>query len=77
MVDQDELALKREQLERVKTEIQTNLETSRIEWRRAIGEGHSSNTEYLAFINSYEARCNDLRNLFAKKSQLERVFPNA
>jgi hypothetical protein len=55
VVDQDELALKREQLEQVRTEIQAKLETPRIEWTRAIREGHSSNKEYTAFINSYEA----------------------
>jgi len=69
---QDELALKKEQLERVKTEIKAGLETSRSEWTRAIREGHLSNKEYAAFIDSYEARCNHLRRLFAEKWQLER-----
>jgi predicted metal-dependent peptidase len=72
VVGQDELALKKEQLERVKTEIQARLETSRIEWTTAIREGHSSNKEYTGFIDSYEARCNYLRGLFAEKWQLER-----
>jgi hypothetical protein len=70
VADQDELALKREQLEQVKTEIEAKLETSRIEWTRAIREGYSSNREYTAFINSYEARCNRLRGLFAKNGSL-------
>ncbi len=72
MRDQDELALKREQLEQVKTEIEAKLETSRVEWARAIIEGHSSNKEYTAFIDSYEARCNRLRGLFAEKWHLQR-----
>jgi hypothetical protein len=69
---QDELALKKEQLEQVKTEIQAKLETSRIEWTKAIRDGHSSDKEYTAFIDSYEARCNHLRGLFAEKWRLER-----
>jgi hypothetical protein len=72
VVDQDELAHKKEQLEQVKTEIEAKLETSRMERARAISEGHSSNKEYTAFISSYEARCNRLRGLFAEKWQLER-----
>jgi hypothetical protein len=68
----DELALKRQQLEHVKTDIEAKLEASRIEWTRAIREGHSSNREYTAFINSYEAQCGRLRELFAEKWRLER-----
>ena len=71
VTDQDELALKKEQLERVKTEIQAGWDASRTEWTRAIREGHLSNKEYAAFIDSYEARCNHLRRLFAEKWQLE------
>jgi hypothetical protein len=74
VADQDELALKREQLEQVKIEIASKLETSRTEWTRAIHEGHSSSKEYTAFINSYEASCNRLRGLFAEKWQLERAL---
>ena len=71
MADQDELALKKERLEQVKTEIQAKLESSRIEWSRTIREGHSSNNEYTAFIDTYEAGCDQLRALFAEKWQLE------
>jgi hypothetical protein len=69
---QDKFALRQEQLEQLKTKIHARLETSRIEWTRAIFEGYSSNKEFTAFIESYEARCNHLRDLFAEKWQLER-----
>ncbi len=40
VADQDEPALKREQLEQVQTEIHAKLETSRMEWIGAIRDGH-------------------------------------
>jgi hypothetical protein len=68
----DELALKRQQLEQVKRDIEKNLEDSRLEWSRAIREGHSSREEHTAFMSAYEARCSRLRELFAEKWQIER-----
>jgi hypothetical protein len=52
--DQDEPAPKSEQLEQVKTEIQAKLEASRMEWTRAIRDGHSSSREFPAFMDNYE-----------------------
>lgn len=72
MAETDEFARKRQQLEQLKTDLENKLDASRIEWTRAIRDGHSSNKEYTAFIDSYEARCNHLRGLFAEKWQLER-----
>jgi hypothetical protein len=56
----DELALKRQQLEQVKRDIENNLEASRLEWSRAIREGHSYREEHTAFMSAYEARCSRL-----------------
>jgi hypothetical protein len=53
VADTDEFALKRQQLEQVKTDLENKLDASRVEWTRAIPEGHSSNQEYTAFINNY------------------------
>ena len=77
MSETDELALKREQLEQVKKDIANRLEASRIEWSRALREGHSSKEEYTAFTNTYEAQCRRLRELFAEKWQIERVIKRA
>jgi hypothetical protein len=49
----DELALKRQQLEQVKRDIENKLEASRLEWSRAIREGHSSREEHTAFMSAY------------------------
>ena len=72
MADTDELALKRQQLDQIKREIEENLETSRNKWSRVIREGNSSNQGYAAFTATYEAQCSRLRELFAEKWQIER-----
>ena len=77
MSETDELALKRQQLEQVKRDIGNRLEASRMEWSRAIREGHSSKEEYTAFINTYEAHCRRLHDLFAEKWQIEREIKRA
>jgi hypothetical protein len=70
--ENDEFARKRQQLEQLKTDLENKLDASRVEWTRAIREGHSSNQEYTAFINNYEAQCSRLRELFGEKWELER-----
>jgi hypothetical protein len=72
VVETDEFARKRQQLEQLKTDLENNLGASRVQWTTAIREGHSSNQERTAFINSYEAQCSRLRELFGEKWQLER-----
>ena len=51
VAETDEFARKRQQLEQLKTDLENKLDASRVEWTRAIREGHSSNQEYTAFIN--------------------------
>ena len=72
MAETDEFARKRQQLEQLKTDLENKLDASRVQWTRAIREGHSSNQECTAFINNYEAQCSRLRELFGEKWQLER-----
>ena len=48
MAETDEFARKRQQLEQLKTDLENKLDASRVEWTRAIREGHSSNQEYTA-----------------------------
>jgi hypothetical protein len=72
VAETDEFARKRQQLEQLKTDLENKLDVSRVEWTRAIREGHSSNQEYTAFINNYEAQCSRLRELFGEKWLLER-----
>jgi hypothetical protein len=72
VVETDEFARKRQQLEQLKTDLENKLDASRVAWTRAIREGHSSNQERTAFLNTYEAQCNLLRELFGEKWQLER-----
>ena len=67
MAETDEFARKRQQLEQLKTDLENKLDASRVEWTRAIREGHSSNQEYTAFINNYEAQCSRLRESFGEK----------
>jgi hypothetical protein len=66
----DELALKRQQLEQVKRDIENNLEASRLEWSRAIREGHSYREEHTAFMSAYEARCSRLVSCSRKNGRL-------
>ena len=61
MVETDEFARKRQQLEQLKTDLENKLGASRVQWTTAIREGHSSNQERTAFINNYEAQCSRLR----------------
>ena len=72
MAETDQFARKRQQLEQLKTDLENKLDASRVEWTRAIREGHSSKQEYTAFINNYEAQCSRLRELFGEKWELER-----
>ena len=72
MVETDEFARKRQQLEQLKTDLENKLGASRVQWTTAIREGHSSNQERTAFINNYEAQCSRLRELFGEQWDLER-----
>jgi hypothetical protein len=72
VVETDEFARKRQQLEQLKTDLENKLGASRVQWTTAIREGHSSNQERTAFINNYKAQCSRLRELFGEKWELER-----
>ena len=72
MAETDELARKRQQLDQLKTDIENELDASRVQWTRAIREGYSCHQERTAFINNYEAQCSRLRELFGEKWLLEK-----